>query len=126
MDMLRFHKFTIGYAWCSDYGSSDIKDQFEHLIKYSPVHNVATGKTYPPLLLTTGDHDDRVSPLHSYKYIAAVQKEVGNLKGQAAPLIIRIETKAGHGAGKPLDKTIAELADVWGFIARSIGAQWVG
>jgi len=124
LDMLRFHKFTIGYAWCSDYGSSDKKDQFETLIKYSPLHNIRKGKADPPVLLLTADHDDRVVPLHSYKYIATLQYTLGKEKYQRAPLLIRIEVKAGHGAGKPLDKSIEEISDIYGFIAKSLGVKF--
>ena len=123
MDMLRFHKFTIGYAWCSDFGNPDeSEEEFKALYKISPVHNVPKGVQLPPLMLTTADHDDRVSPLHSYKYIAALQHELG--ESNKAPLLIRIDVKAGHGAGKPLSKRIKESADVYGFIAKSLGLKW--
>jgi len=125
MDMLKFHKFTIGHFWTSDYGSSDNEEDFKYLIKYSPVHNVKKGKQYPSMLLTTGDHDDRVSPLHSYKYIAALQNEIAKEDYQKNPLLIRIEKKAGHGAGKPTTKIISEQADVYSFVAHEIGASWV-
>ncbi|KAJ1565588.1 hypothetical protein HK096_001693, partial [Nowakowskiella sp. JEL0078] len=97
MDMLRFHKFTIGHAWVSDYGNPDIEEDFKVLLKYSPVHNVQSDKPYPAILLTTSDHDDRVVPLHSYKLVAELQHKG---KNNPNPILIRIETKAGHGAGK--------------------------
>ncbi len=117
MDMLRFHKFTIGWAWVSDYGSSDDAAQFQALKAYSPLHNIQPGKTYPPVLVTTGDHDDRVVPAHSFKYTATLQAaDTG-----AAPKLIRIETDAGHGAGKPTSKVIEERADALAFIANAFG-----
>ncbi|CAB5363948.1 uncharacterized protein OCT59_008100 [Rhizophagus irregularis] len=121
MDMLRFHKFTIGHAWRSDYGDPDKKEDFEYIYKYSPVHNVQTKKPYPPTLLTTSDHDDRVVPLHSYKYISQLQYTAEN---NPHPLMIRIDTKAGHGAGKPTQKRIDESTDKFSFIAMSIDAKW--
>eukprot|EP00163_Fabomonas_tropica_P002767 TRINITY_DN1216_c0_g1_i2.p1 TRINITY_DN1216_c0_g1~~TRINITY_DN1216_c0_g1_i2.p1 ORF type:complete len:774 (+),score=190.38 TRINITY_DN1216_c0_g1_i2:121-2442(+) len=125
LDMLRFHKFTIGYAWKSDYGcSEDDKESFDYLYRISPIHQVPKDKTFPHLLLTTADHDDRVCPLHSYKYIAAVQDIVGSNPAQENPLLIRIETKAGHGAGKPTAKVLEEAADVYAFIANATGAKW--
>ncbi len=116
MDMLRFHKFTIGWAWTSDYGSSENADEFKALVKYSPLHNLKAGTCYPATMVTTADHDDRVVPAHSFKYAAAAQAA----QGGAAPILIRIETKAGHGAGKPTTKQIEEVADRWGFLAREL------
>jgi len=114
MDMLRFHKFTIGWAWTSDYGSSENPDEFKALVKYSPLHNLKPGSCYPATMVTTADHDDRVVPAHSFKFAAAAQAA----QAGAAPVLIRIETKAGHGAGKPTTKQIEEVADRWGFLAR--------
>jgi len=124
LDMLKYHKFTIGHFWVSDYGSSDSEEDFKYLIKYSPIHNVQKGKPYPALLLTTADHDDRVSPLHSFKFIAQLQLQLGNETYQKNPLLIRIEKKAGHGAGKPTTKVIAENADGYAFVAHQLGLQW--
>ncbi len=113
MDMLRFHKFTIGWAWTSDYGSSETKAGFDTLIKYSPLHNIKPGTKYPATLVTTGDHDDRVVPAHSHKFIATLQAaQAGD-----APVLTRIETRAGHGAGKPTTKQIEERADIYTFLS---------
>lgn len=114
MDMLRFHKFTIGWAWVSDYGSPDDPAQFRDLLAYSPLHNLKAGESYPATLITTADHDDRVVPAHSFKYAAALQAA----QAGAAPCLIRIDTKAGHGAGIPTSKLIDEAADKWAFLAR--------
>jgi prolyl oligopeptidase len=119
MDMLRFHKFTIGWAWMSDYGSSDDPAEFEALHAYSPLHNIEPGTEYPATLVMTGDHDDRVVPAHSFKFVAALQAA----QGSAAPILIRIETKAGHGAGKPTTKLIDEAADRWAFLVRVLGGR---
>ncbi|SFR72841.1 S9 family peptidase [Mitsuaria sp. TWR114] len=119
MDMLRFHKFTIGWAWTSDYGSSENADEFKALLAYSPLHTIKSGPgvRYPAILVTTGDHDDRVVPAHSFKYTATLQAaETG-----PAPKLIRIETQAGHGAGKPTSKIIEERADILAFIANTFG-----
>ncbi|MBI3844130.1 MAG: S9 family peptidase, partial [Planctomycetes bacterium] len=116
MDMLRFHKFTIGWAWTSDYGSSDDPAQFKALYAYSPLQNIKPGTHYPPTLVTTADHDDRVVPAHSFKFAATLQAaQTGD-----APILIRIETKAGHGAGKPTAKQIEEAADTWAFLVRAL------
>lgn len=116
LDMLRFHKFTIGWAWTSDYGSPDQEDEFNALLAYSPYHNLKEGTAYPPTLVTTADHDDRVFPAHSFKFAAALQHaQTGD-----APTLIRIETRAGHGAGKPTSKAIEELADRWAFLIQSL------
>eukprot|EP01117_Protostelium_nocturnum_P011051 TRINITY_DN4008_c0_g1_i1.p1 TRINITY_DN4008_c0_g1~~TRINITY_DN4008_c0_g1_i1.p1 ORF type:complete len:503 (+),score=147.31 TRINITY_DN4008_c0_g1_i1:970-2478(+) len=125
LDMLRFHKFTVGYAWTSEYGCSDNAKDFEYLFKYSPLHTVKTGKEFPSLLLTTADHDDRAVPLHSFKYIAEVQHKLGNEPYQGNPLLIRVEEDAGHGQGKPVSKVLEETADVFGFIANQVEAKWL-
>ncbi len=117
MDMLRFHKFTIGYYWAVEYGSSDDAEQFKYLYKYSPLHNIKSGLSYPATLVTTADHDDRVVPAHSFKYIATLQEHYNGEN----PVLIRIETKAGHGAGKPTSKVIEEVADLWGFVFYNLG-----
>lgn len=119
MDMLRFHKFTIGRAWTSDYGSADNADEFKALYAYSPLHNIRKGTKYPATLITTADHDDRVVPAHSFKYAATLQAA----QGGPAPILIRIETKAGHGAGKPTAKVIEEQADIYGFLVKSLGIE---
>lgn len=111
MDMLRYHKFTIGHAWAVEYGSSDSAHQFNYLIKYSPLHNLKSGTQYPSTMVTTADHDDRVVPAHSFKFAAALQRAH---KGEN-PVLIRIETDAGHGAGKPTSKIIDEQTDLWSF-----------
>jgi prolyl oligopeptidase len=116
MDMLRFQKFTIGWAWVSDYGSSENADEFKALYAYSPLHNIKPGTSYPATLVTTADHDDRVWPGHSFKFAATLQAaQAGN-----APVLIRIETKAGHGAGKPTSKIIEESADRWAFLVKAL------
>jgi prolyl oligopeptidase len=116
MDMLRFHKFTIGWAWTSDYGSSENADEFKALVKYSPLHNLKSGTCYPATMITTADHDDRVVPAHSFKFAATAQAD----QAGANPVIIRIDTKAGHGAGKPTSKQIEEVADRWGFLTKAL------
>jgi len=117
MDMLRFHKFTIGWAWTSDYGSSDNADEFKALVKYSPLHNLKKGVCYPATMITTADHDDRVVPAHSFKFAATAQADQA---AGGAPILIRIDSKAGHGAGKPTTKQIEEVADRWGFLSRAL------
>jgi prolyl oligopeptidase len=112
MDMLRFHKFTIGWGWTSDYGSSDNPEEFPALFAYSPLHNIKPGTSYPPTLVTTGDHDDRVVPGHSFKFAATLQAA----QAGSAPILIRIETEAGHGAGKPTTKLIDEATDQLAFL----------
>ncbi|MGA7218649.1 MAG: prolyl oligopeptidase family serine peptidase [Candidatus Sulfotelmatobacter sp.] len=116
MDMLRFHKFTIGWAWTSDYGSSDNPEEFKALYAYSPLHNLKPGTKYPPTLIATSDHDDRVVPGHSFKFAATMQAD----QAGPAPVLIRIETKAGHGAGKSVTKLIDEYADTWAFLAHNL------
>ncbi len=117
LDMLRYHKFTIGWAWARDYGTSDNKDEFLALLDYSPLHNVRPRGSYPATLITTADHDDRVVPAHSFKFAATLQanQESDN------PILIRIETRAGHGSGKPTKKRIAEAADRWAFVHENLG-----
>ena len=119
MDMLRFQKFTIGWAWVSDYGSSENADEFKALYAYSPLHNIKAGTKYPPTLVTTADHDDRVWPGHSFKFAAALQAA----QAGSAPVLIRIETKAGHGAGKPTSKIIEESADRYAFLVRTLNMK---
>ena len=116
MDMLRFHKFTIGWAWTSDYGSSDDPEAFEYIYAYSPYHNLKPSN-YPPTLVTTADHDDRVVPGHSFKFASRLQE----VQQGEAPVLIRIQTKAGHGAGKPTSMIIEEQADRWAFLVKSLG-----
>jgi len=117
MDMLRFHKFTIGWAWVDDYGSAEDPGQFKALFAYSPLHNIKPGTCYPPTLITTADHDDRVVPAHSFKFAATLQAA----QSCDNPILIRIETKAGHGAGKPTSKLIEEAADRWAFLVKVLG-----
>lgn len=111
MDMLRFHKFTIGWAWVSDYGSPENEGEFKTLLAYSPYHNIQDSTAYPPTLVMTGDHDDRVFPAHSFKFAARLQEA----QAGEAPILIRIETRAGHGAGKPTAKLIEEFSNMWAF-----------
>jgi prolyl oligopeptidase len=117
MDMLRFHKFTIGWAWTSDYGSADDSTQFEYLRGYSPLHNLEPGVRYPATLVTTADHDDRVVPGHSFKFAAMLQ----SVQAGPAPVLIRIDTKAGHGAGKPTSKQIDLATDELAFAVKNLG-----
>ncbi|MBI3848724.1 MAG: S9 family peptidase [Verrucomicrobia bacterium] len=120
MDMLRFHKFTIGWGWTSDYGSADDPEEFKALFAYSPLHNIKPGTKYPATLITTADHDDRVVPAHSFKFAATMQAaQAGN-----KPVLIRIETRAGHGAGKPTTKLIDEAADKWAFLVRELNVTF--
>jgi prolyl oligopeptidase len=119
MDMLRFDKFTIGAAWASDYGSPANAEEFKAIYAYSPLHNLKPGTHYPPTLITTADHDDRVWPGHSFKFAAAMQAA----QAGPAPVLIRIETKAGHGAGKPTTKQIEEVSDKWGFLVRALNIK---
>ena len=120
MDMLRYHKFTIGRYWAVDYGTSeDSQEMFEYLRQYSPLHSIRSGVQYPAVLVTTADHDDRVVPAHSFKYAAALQSsKIGD-----RPHLIRIESNAGHGGGKPLDKTIEEVVDIFSFIFYNMGVK---
>lgn len=129
MDMLKFHKFTIGHAWTTDYGCSDDPEQFKWLIKYSPLHNLPkppyTGPPFPAVLLLTADHDDRVVPLHTLKYCAALQYGVGSSPNQQQPLLVRVDTQSGHGAGKPTAKAILEDTHIFAFIAETLGLNWI-
>ena len=118
LDMLRYHKFTAGAGWAYDYGTSDqSKEMFEYLLNYSPVHNIKENVIYPSTLITTGDHDDRVVPAHSFKFAAELQEK----GAKDNPLLIRIETNAGHGAGTPVSKTIDQYADIFGFTLFNMG-----
>jgi prolyl oligopeptidase len=119
MDMLRFNKFTAGWAWTSDYGSPENPSEFKALSAYSPLQNVKPGVKYPATLITTADHDDRVVPAHSFKYAAALQ----SAQAGPAPILIRIETRAGHGDGKPTNKIIEEAAQRWAFLARELNIK---
>lgn len=119
MDMLRFQKFTIGGGWVSDYGSSDNEEEFKYIYKYSPLHNISDKTEYPAVMVTTADHDDRVVPAHSFKYIATLQKKY---KG-ANPVLIRVDVMAGHGAGKPTEKIIDEAVDIYSFIFYNMGIK---
>ena len=120
MDMLRYHKFTIGWGWAVEYGSSENEEQFDYIYKYSPLHNIREGVKYPATLVTTADHDDRVVPAHSFKFAAAMQ----HAQAGDAPILIRIESKAGHGAGKPTSKRIDEAADMYAFLFQNIGVPY--
>jgi prolyl oligopeptidase len=119
LDLTRFHRFTIGWAWTSDYGSPDDPDDLEVLLRYSPYHRVEKGVRYPATLVTTGDTDDRVVPAHSYKFAAALQ----HAQGGDAPVLLRVDVSAGHGAGKPVGKLLDERADVLAFHAHHLGLE---
>jgi prolyl oligopeptidase len=119
LDMLRYHKFTIGYAWASEYGSSEDSTQFRYLYAYSPLHNVKN-INYPATMITTADHDDRVVPAHSFKFAATLQEKVQGDK----PVLIRIDTSAGHGGGKPTAKQIDEWADIWSFMFYNMNVKY--
>jgi prolyl oligopeptidase len=117
MDMLRFHKFTIGHAWQEEYGFPDKAEDFKFLRTYSPVHNVKAGVKYPATMILTGDHDDRVFPAHSFKFAAELQQA----QGGSAPILLRVDLRAGHGAGKPTAKQLEEIADMYAFAWNSLG-----
>lgn len=119
LDMLRYHKFTIGWGWAVEYGTSDNQEQFDYLIKYSPLHNIKQGECYPATMVMTADHDDRVVPAHSFKFGATLQAAQGCDK----PILVRVESNAGHGAGKPMSKQIEEQADMWSFLLWNTGTQ---
>jgi prolyl oligopeptidase len=120
LDMLRFEKFTIGWGWRSDYGSVESGAEFRALLNYSPYHNLKPGTRYPATLVTTSDHDDRVVPAHSFKFAARLQESQAK---DGPPVLIRIETSAGHGAGTALNKVILETADAWAFLAKVLGVE---
>lgn len=120
LDMLRYQRFTIGWAWASDYGDVADPEIFRYLLGYSPVHNIRKGVAYPPTLVTTGDHDDRVVPAHSYKFAAGLQA----VQEASSPVLIRIETRGGHGAGKPTAMQIEELADQWAFALAALEGRF--
>ncbi|VDK18030.1 unnamed protein product [Anisakis simplex] len=128
LDMLRFHKFTIGGAWIPEYGNPDKASDFPYIYQYSPLHNIRmppNGVQWPSTLLMTADHDDRVVPSHSLKYIAQLYEVVHNASGvQRNPLLIRVEVRAGHGSGKPTCKVISELVDMYSFMQRVLGMSW--
>lgn len=120
LDMLRYHTFTAGAGWAYDYGTAeDSKEMFEYLKGYSPLHNVEEGVEYPATLITTADHDDRVVPAHSFKFAAELQEK----QSGSNPVLIRIETDAGHGAGTPVSKTIEQYADIYGFTLYNMGYE---
>ncbi|MET0635414.1 MAG: prolyl oligopeptidase family serine peptidase [Chitinophagaceae bacterium] len=121
LDMLRYHKFTVGWGWSVEYGSSDSAAQFPYLYKYSPYHNLKKGVSYPATLVTTADHDDRVVPAHSFKFAARLQE----YNNGPNPVLIRIDTDAGHGAGKPTSKQIDESADTWSFVMYNLGMKYL-
>jgi prolyl oligopeptidase len=118
MDMLRFQKFTIGWNWIADYGSSDNPEEFQELYRYSPIHNIGDGVTYPATLVTTADHDDRVVPAHSFKYAATLQAKANH----ANPVLIRIDTQSGHGASNT-SKALDTAADIYSFLFYNLGVE---
>jgi prolyl oligopeptidase len=122
LDMLRYHKFTIGWGWAVEYGSSENESQFNYLLKYSPLHNIKKGVNYPATLIMTADHDDRVVPAHSFKFAATLQ---ANQEENGNPVFIRIDSKAGHGAGKPTSKLIEDASDLWSFILWNLDAKFM-
>ena len=120
MDMLRYHLFTVGWGWVVEYGSSESEEQFPWVYAYSPLHNIRDGVCYPATLVTTADHDDRVVPAHSFKFAARLQAA----QGCETPTLIRIDTNAGHGAGKPTSKRIDEAADTYSFMLWNTGTEF--
>ncbi len=119
MDMLRYHRFTAGRFWVDEYGTVDDAEQFTSILKYSPYHNLRPGTHYPPTLIATADTDDRVVPMHSFKFAAALQ----HAQAGTAPVLIRIETRAGHGAGTPTSKLIDNVADHWAFLVKQLRVE---
>jgi prolyl oligopeptidase len=119
MDMLRFHKFTVGWGWVDDYGSSDNEEEFRAIYKYSPLHNIKAGTCYPATLITTADHDDRVVPAHSFKFAATMQAA----QACSNPILIRIETMSGHGSSST-EKAILEYTDLWAFTMHNLGMKF--
>ena len=119
--MLRFQRFTIGRAWTSDYGSADTPEGFDYLYAYSPLENIPTDRMLPPTMLLTADHDDRVVPLHSFKHAAALQHAQPD---NPSPLLLRVDLKAGHGAGKSTQKVIEEAVSKYGFLSQAMGLEW--
>ena len=120
LDMLRYNLFTIGWSWTSDYGNSgESKEMFQYLKGYSPLHNIKPGVKYPATFIMTGDHDDRVVPAHSFKFAATLQENNAGTK----PTLIRIDSKAGHGAGKPIGKVIETQTDMWSFVMYNLGMK---
>jgi len=119
LDLLRYHKFTVGYAWVDEYGSSDIAEEFKALLRISPLHNLRKGTRYPPTMVMTADHDDRVVPGHSFKYAATLQAA----QSGDAPVLIRVDVKAGHGMGKPISQIIESVADRWAFLVKTLNVQ---
>ena len=120
MDMLRFHRFTVGWGWTVEYGNADSAKQFDFLYRYSPYHNLSPNTRYPATLVATADHDDRVVPAHSFKFAARLQE----CQSGDNPVLIRIETDAGHGGGKPTSKQIEEAADIWSFVMQNLGMRF--
>ena len=120
MDMLRYHKFTIGWGWAVEYGTSENEEQFRYIYRYSPLHNLREGVSYPATLVTTADHDDRVVPAHSFKFAAELQ----HCQAGKAPVLIRIDKNAGHGAGKPTSKRIDEATDVYSFLFQNTNTPY--
>jgi prolyl oligopeptidase len=124
MDMLRYPKFTIGWAWATEYGDpEESRELFQYIYAYSPLHNIKENGSYPAVMITTADHDDRVVPAHSFKYAATLQAMNTENKN---PLLIRIEIDAGHGAGMPTSKRIQKSADIWSFIFHNLGVAYMG
>ena len=122
LDMLRYHEFTGGAAWATEYGAASDSAAFRYLRAYSPLHNIRSGVCYPATLITTADHDDRVVPSHSFKFAAAMQREQSRIGGCTKPVLLRVELQGSHGY-RPLDRRIAEAADIWAFAAQHTGMK---